>query len=82
MLCLPPISLRPLLQSHLLVLLLLLLGGRAARAQGPPVPLARQRVLRDSLGYLLARDTRPDTLRVVRLNTLLLCCAPTRPRSR
>jgi signal transduction histidine kinase len=69
MCCLLPIFLRPLLRSCLLALLLLV-GGRAARAQGPPVPLARQCVLRDSLGYLLARDTRPDTLRVVRLNTL------------
>lgn len=51
-------------------MLLALVGGRAARAQGPPVPLARQRVLRDSLGHLLARDTQPDTLRVVRLNSL------------
>jgi tetratricopeptide (TPR) repeat protein len=48
----------------------LLMGTGTARAQGPPLPLARLRVLRDSLGQLLGRNTRPDTLRVSRLNTL------------
>ncbi len=48
----------------------LLLGGGAVRAQGPPLPLARLAVVRDSLGRLLATERRPDTLRVVRLNTL------------
>lgn len=46
------------------------LSAGTARAQGPPLPLARLAVVRDSLGHLLARDTRPDTLRVGRLNTL------------
>jgi hypothetical protein len=41
-----------------------------ARAQGPPLPLARVQVLRDSIGLLLARALQLDTLRVVRLNTL------------
>jgi signal transduction histidine kinase len=49
---------------------LLMSAAGPARAQGPPLPLARLRVLRDSLGQLLARDTRPDTLRVSRLNAL------------
>ncbi|RYZ50956.1 MAG: tetratricopeptide repeat protein, partial [Sphingobacteriales bacterium] len=53
------------------VLLSLLLGSQTGRAQqGPPLPLARLVVVRDSLGRLLAADHRPDTLRVVRLNTL------------
>ncbi|MDO7845915.1 histidine kinase [Hymenobacter sp. M29] len=52
-----------------LLLLSLLLGG-TARAQGPPLPLKRLAVVRDSLGRLLAHDTRPDTQRVSRLNTL------------
>ena len=47
----------------------LLLAG-TARAQGPPLPLARLRVVRDSLTRLLARDPRPDTQRVSRLNNL------------
>jgi signal transduction histidine kinase len=34
------------------------------------LPLARLLVVRDSLTHLLARNQRPDTLRVVRLNTL------------
>ncbi|WP_342296408.1 histidine kinase [Hymenobacter segetis] len=53
-----------------LLLLGLLPGSGPARAQGPPLPLARLRVVRDSLSHLLARDTRPDTQRVSRLNTL------------
>jgi signal transduction histidine kinase len=44
--------------------------GSAAWAQGPPVPLARVAAVRDSIGHLLAADTRPDTLRVGRLNAL------------
>jgi len=48
----------------------LLLRGGAAGAQGPPLPLARQAVVHDSLRRLLATDQRADTLRVVRLNTL------------
>ena len=53
------------------VLASLLLGSPAGWAQqGPPLPLARLAVVRDSLGRLLATDRRPDTLRVVRLNTL------------
>ncbi|TDN36255.1 tetratricopeptide repeat protein [Hymenobacter sp. UV11] len=47
-----------------------LLLPATAHAQGPPLPLARLAVVRDSLGRLLAADPRPDTLRVVRLNTL------------
>jgi signal transduction histidine kinase len=53
------------------VLASLLLGSTAGWAQqGPPLPLARLAVVRDSLGRLLATNRRPDTLRVVRLNTL------------
>ncbi|RZK54375.1 MAG: hypothetical protein EOO59_11500, partial [Hymenobacter sp.] len=48
----------------------MVLSSGAVRAQGPPLPLARLAVVRDSLGRLLATDHRPDTLRVVRLNTL------------
>jgi signal transduction histidine kinase len=48
----------------------LLLGGQAAWAQGPPLPLARVVVVRDSITRLLATDLRPDTLRVRRLNIL------------
>ncbi|MVN77471.1 hypothetical protein GO988_14135 [Hymenobacter sp. HMF4947] len=48
----------------------LLLGSGAAWAQGPPLPLARVAVMRDSISRLLATDLRPDTLRVSRLNTL------------
>ena len=61
------------------LLLGLLLGSGAARAQGPPLPLARLRVLRDSLGQLLARDPNPDTLRVVRLNTLAFALRTNEP---
>ena len=61
------------------LLLGLLLGSGAARAQGPPLPLDRLRVLRDSLGQLLARDQRPDTLRVVRLNTLAFALRTNEP---
>ena len=53
-----------------LLLLGLLLSAGVARAQGPPLPLARLTVVRDSLDRLLARDVHPDTLRVSRLNTL------------
>ncbi|WP_305004824.1 tetratricopeptide repeat-containing sensor histidine kinase [Hymenobacter aranciens] len=51
----------------------LLLGSAASRAQGPQGPalsLARLAVVRDSLTQLLATQPRPDTLRVLRLNTL------------
>ncbi len=41
-----------------------------ARAQGPPVPLARMTVMRDSIGRLLATQPRLDTQRVGRLNSL------------
>ncbi|MDO7851982.1 ATP-binding protein [Hymenobacter convexus] len=53
-----------------LLLLGLLAGPGMVRAQGPPLPLARLAVVRDSLTRLLARDQRPDTQRVSRLNTL------------
>nr|GFA95972.1 hypothetical protein [Tanacetum cinerariifolium] len=53
------------------VLASVLLSSRMGWAQqGPPLPLARLAVVRDSLEHLLATDHRPDTLRVVRLNTL------------
>ncbi|MFD2720057.1 ATP-binding protein [Hymenobacter monticola] len=52
------------------LLLGLLLAAGQGRAQGPPLPLKRLAVVRDSLNRLLARDTRPDTQRVGRLNTL------------
>lgn len=56
-------------------LCLLLLGGLLvhvppARAQGPPLPLARVVAVRDSIGHLLATQPRLDTQRVGRLNTL------------
>jgi signal transduction histidine kinase len=47
-----------------------LLASHAAWAQGPPLPLARVAAVRDSIGRLLAAETRPDTLRVGRLNAL------------
>ena len=53
--------------------LLLGLAGLPAQGQGqaPPVlSLPRLQVVRDSLTHLLARDPQPDTLRVMRLNTL------------
>jgi signal transduction histidine kinase len=53
------------------VLVSALLGSQTSWAQqGPPLSLARLAVVRDSLGQLLAADRRPDTLRVLRLNTL------------
>jgi signal transduction histidine kinase len=51
-------------------LLSLLLSAGAVWAQGPPIPLARVVAVRDSIGRLLAADTRQDTLRVNRLNNL------------
>jgi len=54
----------------ILLWLALLLGSRAARAQGPPVPLARVPAVRDSIARLLAAGPQPDTLRVTRLNAL------------
>ncbi|WP_210519308.1 tetratricopeptide repeat-containing sensor histidine kinase [Hymenobacter terricola] len=51
-------------------LALLLLSSGGAGAQGLPLPLKRLVVVRDSLGRLLATERRPDTLRVVHLNTL------------
>ena len=57
------------LTGFTLLLSLLLVGG-ATRAQGPPLPLARLAVVRDSLNRLLTHDTRPDTQRVSRLNIL------------
>lgn len=45
-------------------------GGGPAQAQGPPLPLARVAVVRDSIGHLLTAELRPDTLRVGRLNAL------------
>jgi signal transduction histidine kinase len=51
----------------------LLLGSVASPAQGPQGPalsLPRLEVVRDSLTQLLATQPRPDTLRVLRLNTL------------
>jgi signal transduction histidine kinase len=56
--------------AQVALLLSLLLGAGVARAQGPPLPLKRLAVVRDSLSRLLAHDTRPDTQRVGRLNTL------------
>jgi signal transduction histidine kinase len=57
--------------GYLLVLGWGLLGWpQTAQAQTLPLPLPRLRVLRDSLTDLLAREPRPDTLRVQRLNTL------------
>jgi signal transduction histidine kinase len=50
--------------------LALRLGSSVARAQGPPVPLARVATVRDSLERLLAAQPRPDTQRVSRLNAL------------
>jgi signal transduction histidine kinase len=50
--------------------LCLVLGSGVAQAQGPPLPLARVAVVRDSIGRLLLAEPRPDTLRVRRLNTL------------
>ncbi len=58
------------IKERLLVLWLGLLLGGAARAQGPPVPLARMVVIRDSIGRLLATQPRLDTQRVGRLNAL------------
>lgn len=58
------------IKERLLVLWLCLLLGGAARAQGPPVPLARMVVIRDSIGRLLATQPRLDTQRVGRLNAL------------
>ena len=49
---------------------LLLLSSATGWAQGPPLPLARLVVVRDSLDRLLAVERGADTLRVVRLNTL------------
>jgi signal transduction histidine kinase len=48
----------------------LALAGSPARAQGPPVPLARVATVRDSIERLLATQPRLDTQRVSRLNTL------------
>ncbi|MGI4762570.1 MAG: histidine kinase [Janthinobacterium lividum] len=48
----------------------MLLGAGQARAQGPPVPLARVATVRDSLGRLLAAQPQADTQRVSRLNAL------------
>ena len=57
-------------KTLLLLWLGLLLGGNAAWAQGPPVPLARVPAVRDSILRLLAARPQPDTLRVSRLNAL------------
>lgn len=54
----------------LLLLLGLVLGGGPVQAQGPPLPLVRVAVVRDSIGHLLAAGLRRDTLRVGRLNAL------------
>jgi signal transduction histidine kinase len=48
----------------------LTLGCRLTQAQGPPLPLARVALVRDSIGHLLQSEPRLDTLRVNRLNTL------------
>jgi signal transduction histidine kinase/tetratricopeptide (TPR) repeat protein len=50
--------------------LYLVLGSMAAQAQGPPMPLARVAVVRDSIKQLLATEPRLDTTRVGRLNAL------------
>ncbi len=58
------------IKKHLFVLWLGLVLSSAARAQGPPVPLIRMTVMRDSIGRLLAIQPRLDTQRVGRLNSL------------
>lgn len=55
---------------RLLLALLLLGSAPASRAQGPPLPLARVAVVRDSLQRLLATQPGRDTLRTNRLNAL------------
>jgi hypothetical protein len=54
----------------------------AARAQGPPLPLARVQVLRDSIELLLASAPQLDTYAWCALTPWPLPCAPTRPGSR
>lgn len=54
----------------LFILWLSLVLSGVAQAQGPPVPLARMVVMRDSIERLLAAQPRPDTQRVGRLNIL------------
>jgi signal transduction histidine kinase len=52
------------------LVLCLALGGGVAWAQGPPLPLARVAVVRDSISRLLLAEPQLDTLRVSRLNAL------------
>lgn len=52
------------------LILTTVLPGGLAWAQGPPLPLARVVVVRDSIERLLAAEPQPDTVRVVRLNAL------------